>query len=63
MKPRHYAAEILALKTREERREALSKVPPDYQERVRLYVENEFERRKYTSRTGASHTRIRPSRG
>lgn len=50
MRPRHYAAEILALKTREERREALLKVPPDYQERVKLYVENEFERRKYTRR-------------
>jgi hypothetical protein len=50
MKPRHYAAQILALTTREERREALSKVPSDYQERVKLYVENEFERRKYTRR-------------
>jgi len=50
MRPRHYAAQILALKTREERREALSKVPPEYQERVKLYVENKFERRKYTRR-------------
>jgi hypothetical protein len=39
MRPRHYAAEILALKTREERREALSKVPPDYQERLMAEAE------------------------
>ena len=55
MKPRHYAAQILDLKTREERREALSKVPHDYQDRVKLYVENEFERRKYTRRLGTNN--------
>lgn len=55
MRPRHYAMQILALKTREERREALSKAPAEYQERIKFYVENEFERRKYTRRLGKNH--------
>lgn len=50
MWPRHYAAEIMSLKTREERREALSKVPAHLQSLTRKHVEIEFERRKHTSR-------------
>jgi hypothetical protein len=49
-RPRHYAAEILDLKTVEERRAALNQVPTEQRERVELYVRNEFERRKYSRR-------------
>lgn len=44
-RPRHYISEILALKTRAERREALDKVPEDYREWVRTSVVNHFEQR------------------
>ena len=47
-RPRHYIAEIMALKTREERKEALDKVPEEYKEWVRKSVVNFFELRKYT---------------
>lgn len=49
-RPRAYAAEILQLKTIEERRAALASVPGEYRDRVELYVRNEFERRKYSRR-------------
>ena len=49
-RPRYYAAEILDLKTVEERRAALSAVPEEQRERVELYVRNEFERRKHAHR-------------
>lgn len=44
--PRHYADEILAMKTREERRAALDKVPEHWKELVQLNVELGFQHRK-----------------
>lgn len=38
--PRAYAAEIVTLKSRDERRAALDKVPPVYRDMVRKHVEN-----------------------
>lgn len=38
-RPREYAAEILELKTREERRQALEKVPENVREMVRKQVQ------------------------
>ena len=40
--PRTYADEILELKTKEERREALEKVPEDIRQLVKFYVFNHF---------------------
>lgn len=45
-KPRHYIVEIMALKTKEERKAALDKVPEEYREWVRKSVVNFFELRK-----------------
>lgn len=39
-RPRQYAAEIVKLKTREERRAALERVPPIYRETVMTHVTN-----------------------
>jgi len=39
-RPRHYAAEIAALQTLEERRTALEKVPAHYQDIVKTHVKN-----------------------
>jgi len=41
-KPRHHAAEIAALPTREQRRSALEDVPPEWRELVRRHVEVVF---------------------
>lgn len=38
--PRDYAAEIVRLKSRDERRAALERVPPAYRDMVRKHVEN-----------------------
>ena len=46
-RPRHYIAEIMELKTREERKEALDRVPEEYREWVRKSVTNFFELRKH----------------
>jgi hypothetical protein len=45
-RPRHYAEEILALKTREERSAALAKVPDIYRSWVEEYVKEAFWKRK-----------------
>lgn len=45
-RPRHYAAEILNLSTREARAAALNRVPAEYQEWVKTLVKNEFDRRR-----------------
>lgn len=50
IRPREYAANILKLTTREERKAALDKVPEELKQWVELYVRNEFERRKYSRR-------------
>ena len=47
-RPRRYIAEIMKMETREERKEALDKVPEKYREWVRKSVTNFFELRKYT---------------
>lgn len=39
-RPRHYAAEIAGIKTLEERRAALEKVPEHYKEIVRTHLKN-----------------------
>jgi len=44
-RPRHYAAEILKLKTKEERRAALDSVPREYQDMVRKHVQAAYNRR------------------
>mgnify|MGYP003122870593 FL=1 len=44
--PRHYAAEIVELKTREERIAALEQVPDNMRGLVKLHVEIEFKKRK-----------------
>ena len=49
-KARHYAEEILQLKTREERLAALGNVPEDMRGAVRLHVEATFEKMKYRRR-------------
>tara|TARA_R100000773_G_scaffold22815_1_gene20099 strand:- start:10266 stop:10421 length:156 start_codon:yes stop_codon:yes gene_type:complete len=41
-RPRQYAAEIMALKTRAERREALDKVPDKYKDWVADLVKSAF---------------------
>ena len=49
-RPRHYAEEILQLKTREERLAALQNVPEDMRGAVRLHVEATFEKLKFRRR-------------
>lgn len=45
-RPRQYAAEIMKLKTREERTNALEKVPDEFRGWVEFYVRDAFERNK-----------------
>ena len=49
-RPRQYAAEIAALKTIEERREALSSVPQHLQALVKDHLMTEFSLRRYLRR-------------
>ena len=42
-RPRQYAAEIMTIKGREERREALNKVPEDIRDWVKKLVVNAYE--------------------
>ena len=44
-RPRHYAAEILKLKTKEERRAALDSVPEHLRDLVRKHVQAAYDRR------------------
>ena len=46
-RPRHYIAEIIELKTREERRLALDKVPDKYKDWVKQEVILYFEFKKF----------------
>jgi hypothetical protein len=41
-RPRHYAQEIVKLKSREERKAALEKVPEEYRAMVKVHVETYF---------------------
>lgn len=41
-RPRHYAAEIAELPTKEARRAALDRVPAEWRELVKRHVENTF---------------------
>lgn len=45
-RPRHYAAEIIALPTAEERRAALEKVPELWRDTTRIHVINYFAMKK-----------------
>jgi methylphosphotriester-DNA--protein-cysteine methyltransferase len=45
-RPRQYAAEIVALKTREERAQKLTEVPEHLRELVKKHVELTFKQRK-----------------
>ena len=49
-RPRHWAEEILQLKTREERLSALQNVPEDMRGLVQSHVEAAFEKLKYRRR-------------
>jgi len=49
-RPRHYIAEIIELKTREERRLALDKVPDKYKDWVKQEVILYFEFKKFDRR-------------
>lgn len=44
--PRQYAAEIMALKTRQERRDALDKVPEKYKDWVADLVKSAYSLKK-----------------
>jgi len=48
-RPRHYAAEIAALQTLEERRAAIEKVPAHYQEIVKTHLKNYWFIKKFQS--------------
>lgn len=50
--PRHYAADIIDLKTVEERREALSRVPENFRVWVAFYVKDYFQKRHFLRRAG-----------
>lgn len=43
--PRHYADEILKLKTKEERKAALEQVPEEMRQTVKFYVHDHFAKR------------------
>lgn len=45
--PREYAGEIIKLKTKQQRIEAIKKVPENYKELVIKHVENHFEKRAF----------------
>ncbi len=45
-RPRHYAADIMALETREERRQALNEVPEHLRDWVAKLVKIQFDRRR-----------------
>lgn len=47
MRPREHAAEIMQLRTKEERAARLSKVPESLRELVAKHVQIQFEMRKY----------------
>ena len=49
-RPRHWAEEILQLKTREERKAALEQVPEDMRGMVEAHVKATFEKLKYRRR-------------
>lgn len=53
-RPREYAAEIIALKTRQERKEALDKVPAKYKDWVASYVTTSFSIKKHSRIRGHS---------
>lgn len=52
--PRHYAAEIVELKTVEQRREAIELVPDLYKELVKTHIKIQWEKKKY-----AKNNRVR----
>ena len=45
-RPRHYAEEIVKLKSREERKSALEKIPDEFKAMVKTHVEVYFLRKK-----------------
>jgi len=49
-RPRHYAAEIIEMKSPEERRAALDHVPEEWREWVRHLVKDAFAKRKHLAR-------------
>jgi len=46
MRPRQYAAHIMTLTTREERLEALAKVPEQHRELTKKHVEIAYDRKR-----------------
>ena len=55
MRPRQYAASIMLLSSKEERRTALAEVPESMRSLVESHVRNVYERNKYTRRAGKSN--------
>ena len=47
-RPRHYAEEIMALQTRQERRDALDKVPDKYKDWVADLVKSAYSLKRKT---------------
>ena len=45
MSPRHYAAQIIAERSKEKRRQMLAEVPAEWRALVRRHVENEYSKR------------------
>lgn len=46
-RPRHYAAEIAAMKTLEQRRAAIEAVPEEWRELVKAHLTNRAEKAKH----------------
>ncbi|MFZ2452617.1 MAG: hypothetical protein WAW36_19080 [Methylovulum miyakonense] len=64
--PRHYAADIIALPTKEQRVAALNQVPEQWRDWVRAYVKDHFAKRHFlkvhhanTIASAPSHHRFR----
>lgn len=56
-RPRHYAAEIIALPSKEQRSEALALVPAVFREWVRDYVTDHFKKLHFLRIHHARHSR------
>ena len=55
MRPRQYAANIMLLSSKEERRAALAAVPEWMRDIVETHVRNAYDRDKYARRAGKSN--------
>ena len=60
-RPRHYAQEIIGLKTRKQRNAALAKVPAEYQKLVKLHVTDYYSKKQFKDAT-ANQSQATPNR-